>query len=211
MKNWSPSPPAVWRRVIRHLQQAAEGADAVILMEQVDHRGTGVLTQEVKAAAADLAARTGKVFVADSRCAVDEYANVCLKINRAELMRRLRPARGRRRAGGPGGRAGRAVGREIGRSVIITLAADGILAAEPNGTMHRAGRIDVPPPIDIVGAGDCVMANLSLALAAGASLGEAIRIANLAAAVVIKKLGTTGTASATEVADVLQRMGGTYE
>ena len=48
--------------------------------------------------------------------------------------------------------------------------------------------------IDIVGAGDCVTANLTAALAAGATAVEAATIANLAASCVIHQLGTTGTA-----------------
>ena len=50
-------------------------------------------------------------------------------------------------------------------------------------------------PIDIVGAGDAVTANLAAALSAGASLREAMEFAMAAASIVIHHLGTTGTAS----------------
>jgi bifunctional ADP-heptose synthase (sugar kinase/adenylyltransferase) len=43
---------------------------------------------------------------------------------------------------------------------------------------------------DVSGAGDTVIAVLSLALLAGASLEEAVTIANTAAGVVVGKLGT---------------------
>ena len=53
--------------------------------------------------------------------------------------------------------------------------------------------------IDIVGAGDAVMANLAVALAAGAETGEAMRLAMAAASVVVHQLGTTGTANLEEI------------
>ena len=59
-------------------------------------------------------------------------------------------------------------------------------------------------PIDIVGAGDSVTANLALALAAGATIREAMTLAMAAASIVIHQLGTTGTAS---VADLSKHLG----
>jgi len=55
--------------------------------------------------------------------------------------------------------------------------------------------------IDIVGAGDAVMANLATALAGGAEPGEAMRLAMAAASVVVHQLGTTGTASPGDLHD----------
>ena len=57
--------------------------------------------------------------------------------------------------------------------------------------------------IDIVGAGDAVTANVTTALASGATVREAIELANAAASVVIHQLGTTGTASVTQMRDLI--------
>ena len=57
--------------------------------------------------------------------------------------------------------------------------------------------------IDIVGAGDAVMANLALALASGATAVEAMRLAMAAASVVIHQLGTTGVASIEDLAPLV--------
>ena len=57
--------------------------------------------------------------------------------------------------------------------------------------------------IDIVGAGDAVTANLAAALAAGASLREALVLANAASSIVIHQLGTTGTASVRQLVETL--------
>jgi bifunctional ADP-heptose synthase (sugar kinase/adenylyltransferase) len=56
--------------------------------------------------------------------------------------------------------------------------------------------LPVRGPIDIVGAGDTVTATLTLALAAGAELREAMELAQAAASVVVHQLGTTGVATA---------------
>jgi bifunctional ADP-heptose synthase (sugar kinase/adenylyltransferase) len=43
---------------------------------------------------------------------------------------------------------------------------------------------------DVSGAGDTVIATLAVMLASGADMGDAVRIANRAAGVVVGKLGT---------------------
>jgi bifunctional ADP-heptose synthase (sugar kinase/adenylyltransferase) len=58
-------------------------------------------------------------------------------------------------------------------------------------------------PIDIVGAGDSVTANVTVALAAGATTLEACRIAMAAASHTIHQLGTTGAASVPDICALL--------
>ena len=58
-------------------------------------------------------------------------------------------------------------------------------------------------PIDIVGAGDSVSANLLAALAAEQPMATAIQLANAAASIVIHKVGTTGDASLAEIAELV--------
>lgn len=59
---------------------------------------------------------------------------------------------------------------------------------------HAAGRLHEPTKArevyDVSGAGDTVIAALGVALGAGASLGDAVRVANHAAGIVVGKLGT---------------------
>jgi bifunctional ADP-heptose synthase (sugar kinase/adenylyltransferase) len=69
--------------------------------------------------------------------------------------------------------------------------------------VERLPALPVRGEIDVVGAGDCVTANLAAALAAGASLREALQLANAAASIVVHKLGTTGTASVAEIKKLL--------
>ncbi|HEY9721923.1 MAG TPA: PfkB family carbohydrate kinase, partial [Oscillatoriaceae cyanobacterium] len=46
---------------------------------------------------------------------------------------------------------------------------------------------------DVTGAGDTVVGTLTLALAAGAKLSEAMVVANLAASIVVRRFGTSVT------------------
>ena len=67
--------------------------------------------------------------------------------------------------------------------------------------MHVPG-VRAEPPIDVVGAGDSVLASIAMALGAGASPAEAAEIGNLAG------IGTTGTAPPAELAAAAAAMGG---
>jgi bifunctional ADP-heptose synthase (sugar kinase/adenylyltransferase) len=86
--------------------------------------------------------------------------------------------------------------------VFVTLADRGIVGALPNQTPEHVPAHPIRGPIDIVGAGDAVTANLAAALAAGSSIREAMELAKAAASVVIHQLGTTGTASIAQIAEL---------
>ena len=79
------------------------------------------------------------------------------------------------------------------------LAERGIVGASPDGHSEHVPSLPVRGEIDIVGAGDSVSANLLAALAAGATLREAMELANLAASIVVHQLGTTGSASVAQL------------
>src|SRR5262249_50380845 len=91
-----------------------------------------------------------------------------------------------------------------GQPVFVTLAERGIVGASPGVRPEHVPAHPVHGPIDIVGAGDSVTSNLAAALAAGASLREAMELAMAAASHVIHQLGTTGTASVAQIADRLE-------
>jgi bifunctional ADP-heptose synthase (sugar kinase/adenylyltransferase) len=82
----------------------------------------------------------------------------------------------------------------------VTLAERGIVGSSPDGIVEHVPALPLRGSIDIVGAGDAVTANLATALAAGASLRDALELAAVASSVVIHQLGTTGTASTADLA-----------
>jgi rfaE bifunctional protein kinase chain/domain len=197
-KNWSPTPAGLQRRLIQALRALARKVDALIVMDQVDVPETGVITlRMLQAIRAVTRERPDLPVMADSRRGLQGYPSVSLKMNRAELSRlagraRLMPLR-------EAGPAAATLAREKGHSCFVTLAEKGMIGAGPDGALERLGALPVRGEIDAVGAGDCVTANLTAALAAGASLREALQLANAAASIVIHKLGTTGTASVEEI------------
>ena len=74
-------------------------------------------------------------------------------------------------------------------AILFTLGAEGmVLAQRQEKCLHIPAR--VREVFDVTGAGDTVVAVLSLALAAGCGLAAAARLANFAAGVVVGKVGT---------------------
>jgi bifunctional ADP-heptose synthase (sugar kinase/adenylyltransferase) len=122
-------------------------------------------------------------------------------MNRAELAKLA----GREVPGGIDGvgRLAAGLARRSGRPVFVTLAEEGLLGAAPDGSVEHVPALPVRGPIDIVGAGDAVSASLACAIAAGASMREALELAGAAASIVIHQLGTTGTASMPEIGALL--------
>jgi rfaE bifunctional protein kinase chain/domain len=88
---------------------------------------------------------------------------------------------------------------ELGHELLRRTRAEGVLITRGNEGMVLFGRKKVPHPIsifgsdqvtDVTGAGDTVVASVSLALAAGADMREAAEIANIAGGLVVMKMGT---------------------
>lgn len=78
-------------------------------------------------------------------------------------------------------------------SVLITLGEGGMALFEKNGKLTRVPTA-AREVYDVSGAGDTVIATLALALASGAKMQEAAKISNLAAGIVVGKLGTATVA-----------------
>jgi rfaE bifunctional protein kinase chain/domain len=201
-KNWSPTPASLQHRLIKALRRLVSGVDAIIVLDQVDAPQTGVITRQLLHAIRSIKKEHPDLLVmADSRRSLQGYPSVCLKMNRAELSRlagraRLVPLR-------EVGPAAAALARKKRSCCFVTLAEKGMVGAGPEGAVERLAALPVRGKIDIVGAGDCVTANLTAALAASASLREALQLANAAASIVVHKLGTTGTASLAEIKGLL--------
>jgi rfaE bifunctional protein kinase chain/domain len=196
LKNFSPTPDDAQAAIIVAMDRVVEdprGADAWMVMDQVDLAETGVVTARVRERLARLsAAHPGLPIVADSRRGLQGWPAAHWKMNAAELARLT----GRSLSDPPAVvAAARSMAMHLGRPVFITLAEQGIIGASAEGAVAHVPAHPVCGPIDIVGAGDSVSANLTAALAAGADLAEAMHLAMAAAHCVIHQLGTTGTAT----------------
>lgn len=201
-KNWTPTPALIEGMMVSALEVRARELEAVVVLDQVEVPETGVVTQRVLAALGQLRKQCPELpIVGDSRRGLRGWPPIIFKMNAAELsaLTGLPADAGLRQIN----EAALALAKQNGSEVFITLSERGILGAAPNGEVEHVPCHPLRGPLDIVGAGDSVTANLTVALAAGATLREAIELANAAASIVIHQLGTTGTASVTQIRELL--------
>lgn len=198
-KNWTPTPAEVTEVLARSLAVLRPQVDAVILMDQVDVPETGVVTSGLLAEFSEGAGE--QPVIADSRRGLREFPPVIFKMNAPELSALT---------GMPADapvpeicRAAAELAARNGRAVFVTMAERGLFGALPDGQIEHVPALPLRGPIDVVGAGDSVTANLTAALAAGATLREALELAALASSIVIHQLGTSGTASFAEMSALL--------
>ncbi|WP_377276938.1 ribokinase [Rhizobium sp. R86522] len=76
---------------------------------------------------------------------------------------------------------------KTGQILIVTLGADGVIAAE-GGTLHRTKGLKIVP-VDTVGAGDTFCGYLAASLDAGLAFGDALRRAAVAGSLACLKAG----------------------
>lgn len=173
-------------RVIGHVRRAIDASDAAVLS---DYR-KGVVTADVIAAATDAAAARGIPLLVDPKIAqAHRYRGTSLitpNHHEAELMTQTLI-----RTSEDAARAARILNERTGASVLITRGEHGMWVLDASGpapveTSLPAVAREVS---DVTGAGDTVIAVLALALAAGASLVEAARLANVAAGLVVARFG----------------------
>jgi len=75
--------------------------------------------------------------------------------------------------------------------LVITRGADGMLVVPAEGKIYHAEVKHVEEVIDVSGAGDTVIAALAYKISKGAKMNVAADYANLAAGIVVSKLGTS--------------------
>lgn len=88
------------------------------------------------------------------------------------------------------------------QAVLITRGPDGMSLFERHGHTIHIPVTNKSEVYDVTGAGDTVVATMMLAIAAGASYHEAACLANFAAGVVVKKIGTS-TVTPTELKNAI--------
>lgn len=181
--------------VLAQLKRLVNDIDALIVADYLEF---GVVTDRIRDAI-NKAAIAGLPIIVDSRDRITQYRHVTLKPNDLEAEQAIIPGTSsvempREKLADVAGR----LARSQESDVCLTMGEQGCLWAV-GGTIEYIPTVPAPPPIDIVGAGDCFAAAFTTARAAGASGPEAAAVANLAAAVVVRKLNTTGTASAQEI------------
>ena len=181
-------------RVLRALDEAAAEADIIAVSDQVR---CGVITERILNRISEWGQK--KPVVMDSRENTSFHKNIIAKPNEVEAA----IAAGYDICGSELSTEelsgiGKDLEKKSGCPVIVTIGERGALWCDRKG-VTKVSTARATQPIDIVGAGDTFLAAFCTAYATGASGPEAIAFANLASGVTVKKIGTTGTASAAEI------------
>ena len=188
----------------RAARRALTTADAVLISDY----GSGLVRPRfVAEMAASLRARRKQVpILIDSRYALTRYRGLtACTPNESEVEQVLGVRIGDNKSVLE--RAGRALlKRTRMSSVLITRGSRGMALFEPGVPTVHIPIFGSDQIADVTGAGDTVMATMTLALAAGASFEEAARLANYAGGLVVMKRGTA-TVSAAELRRALLRQG----
>lgn len=179
--------------VERAVKQAVRGADAVLVSDY----GSGLVTPKF---VAELAKRIGQriPIVVDSRYALTRYRGLSACTPNESEVEQVLGVRIDDRAAVLE-RAGRALLKHTRmKAVLITRGSRGMALFEPGKPTVHIPIFGSDQIADVTGAGDTVMATMTLALAAGATHEEAARLANYAGGLVVMKRGTA-TVSAREL------------
>ncbi len=188
--------------VIQSVDDVLPKVDALMIMDQVEERNRGVVTDKVREAITSRAPRhPGIVFWADSRRRIREYRHVIIKPNEFEALGRdmwlpdeevglpeLRQAVEKLRA-------------DVQSPIVVTRGPLGMIVTDPEWTIVPGVRID--GEIDPTGAGDSASAGMVMALSAGARFPEAAIVSNLVASITVQQLATTGVARPDQLPDRL--------
>ncbi|MCA9101373.1 MAG: carbohydrate kinase [Planctomycetales bacterium] len=208
IRNRTPMPADLEAAVIARLGRVFAECDGLIVLDQVNEEGVGVVTPAVREQLAVLAeANPQKLVFVDSRAHIDRFRRGVLKPNLAECLKAMgRPLPAEAESATEEAlAAGRAAAVELaqrhGETLFCTMGERGMLVVTPAEGAQEIAGFPVSGPIDFVGAGDSATSGIVSSLVAGASLAEAATVGNLVASITVQQIGTTGTATPQQVLD----------
>lgn len=176
--------PHAETHIVSHIEECAEGCSAIIVSDYAK----GMITTTMMRALVDIARRKEIPIVADPKRPDFSFYRGCavLTPNRRELA----AASGIEADTDEGIAAGMAIAMEQFRgTVVLTRSEQGIsLFRRGLPAIHEPARTRLA--LDVSGAGDTVIAALTLALSSGEDMKTAMTVANAAAAVAVSKTGT---------------------
>lgn len=180
----APIGGAVEAAVVEAIRRGAATADGIL----VSHYRSGAVTPAVCDAARAAARERSIWLTVDAQGDLERFHGFDLvRVGRqdaAESLRRPLETEADFEA------AARGLRDEIGaRVVILGRGAEGMSVADDAGGYAVVHPANVSEVFDVSGAGDTVIAVVTLALAAGASVRDAVELANYAAGFVVRRLG----------------------
>ncbi|HEX4049619.1 MAG TPA: D-glycero-beta-D-manno-heptose-7-phosphate kinase [Steroidobacteraceae bacterium] len=201
-----PLSGAIAAALLERFQAALANTDVVVLSDYAK----GVLSDEVAAGVIAAARSAGRPVLVDpkSRTFAKYRGAAVLTPNRHELEAACGQTCGSDEAVVAGACGILADG--ICDTLVVTRGADGMSIIPAQGAPQHM-RTTAREVFDVSGAGDTAVAVMALGLARGAALHDAVRLANVAAAIVVGKRGTA-TVTTGEIIAHLEQLGlGSFE
>lgn len=201
-------PPDMLERLLRNLEIAVMGSDVVVLNQQIARGISSPAT--IESINGIIERHPGVIFLVDARDNGRLYRGAVLKLNLREAAHRLGMEQRQTPAEEWAKILATQISQETGRPTFLTRGDAGIVVSVDGRAVAIPG-LKVSGRTDAVGAGDAVVASLAAALAAGAPPVLAATLANIAAAVTVKKIQTTGTATVAEILGESENLNCTFE
>lgn len=202
-KNRNILPKDIQQQIAESLNAVKDSIDALIVIDQADEENCGVITDFIRDAIIKLGEESPDTIIwTDSRMRAGYFRNTILKPNQSEALKAAFNSYDGSINDEIVHRAGNLLSKRNNKPVFLTRGEHGITIFH-DGLYEHAPGFKVNGETDPTGAGDSVTAAAVLSLVSGASLIESAFIANLAAHITVQKIGVTGTASPSELADAL--------
>ena len=192
-----PLEPHVEAQLVAAIEAAAPDADAILVS---DYKA-GVVNDKTVTAAVAAARLAGIPVAVDSQGDLFQFRGFTLvKSNQLEAEAALgRSLESEEQFAQAGQRLRTELGAEY---VVITRGAEGMSVVGPAGRHQHVAPVNRTEVWDVTGAGDTVIAVLTLGVAAGGDVVAAAKLANAAAGLVVRRLGVA-TVSAQELLGAL--------
>lgn len=193
--------PAVTRTVIEHACRLIPAVDALLLSDYEN----GVISADIVDACLPAAIGHGKLVCVDSHGDLYRFKGATVATpNQPEAEATLHRALDSLEELERGGLE---LVRELqAKAVLITRGSEGMSVFETSGEIHHLPA-NLTEVRDVTGAGDTVAATFTLALLAGATMFEAAQLGNIAAGLVVRKIGAATTTRG-EIVETIQDHGG---
>jgi len=207
-KNVRPTPADLEQKIIDAIWKIAPQVDALIASDQLTSEGYGVLTPRVRQELAKVGDQYPKLILyADSRAFIKHFHNMIIKCNNIEVVKLFGSAEDRDIVEEKASNLDEVkkclfnLAALNNRPVFITCGSRGVMVPGEKNQGVLVPAVTLPPgtKIDIVGAGDACTSGIVTTLCAGGSPEEAAFVGNLVASVTIQVIGTTGTATRSQV------------
>ncbi len=199
IKNFKKTDKIVEQQIIDCLDEVFKNNDAIIILDQMVENNCGVITTRVRNKIIKLSSiHKDKIVFADSRARIHLFKDISIKCNNFEACKVFNDNLIEEPEYSETLISGQKLYEKNKKPAFVTMGKEGIITFGEMGIL-KTPSVDVPRPYDICGAGDSVTASIVSTLAAGGNQAEAAFIGNVVAAITIRKIGITGTATLEEV------------